>query len=104
MAVALGSVFRVKGGMALGSVASNAARALLAAGCVMTGVHHIWVLHALTLLANASGLAFIPHVSVRALSISTCHHSQACYHLPYTDPVPKAPLCAISWSRLVQMM
>ena len=67
LALALGCVYRSKGGMALQGAVGLAANTLLAVARGSSGSTLLWLLHALWLLANAAGLAFIPNVKVRAM-------------------------------------
>ena len=57
-------MFRAKGGIALQGGVPVMAETLLAVARSSQGVTVLWVLHGLWLLANAAGLAFVPHVQV----------------------------------------
>ena len=61
-ALALGSIYRSKGGMALQATVAQVSRTLLAVADISSGMTSLWLTHALTLVANAAGLSFIPHV------------------------------------------
>ena len=64
LALAIGCVYRSKGGIALQGAVPKAAETLLAVARGSSGQTHIWLLHALWLLAEAAGLALMPHVKV----------------------------------------
>lgn len=63
--MALGCIYRSKGGIALRALVGHVAGTLLAVAKASSGVTHVWLLHALWLLANSAGLLFIPNVKVR---------------------------------------
>lgn len=62
LALALGCVYRSKGGIALQASVGRTAGSLLAVARSSSGPTLAWLLHALWLLANAAGLALLPHV------------------------------------------
>ena len=76
LAVAVGSVVRSKGGIALQSTLSLTAGTLLAAAQVCPGPAQLWLLHGMWLIVNSAGPAFLPHVSVGTLFL-TIHLSDA---------------------------
>ena len=63
-ALALGCIYRSKGGMALQATISHVSQTLLAVAEVSSGLTSLWLTHALTFVATAAGLSFIPHVKV----------------------------------------
>lgn len=63
-ALAIGCIYRSKGGIALLGVVGHAAETLIAVARASSGISHIWLLHSLWLVANAAGLSFIPNVKV----------------------------------------
>ena len=66
LALAAGSMYRSKGGIALQAAVPVTVQTLLALGrSLPPGQFHLWYLHGLWLVANAAGLAFVPHVKVR---------------------------------------
>ena len=69
LALAAGTIHRTKGGMAMRSSVGLTVNTLLAVGRASASpVLHMWIAHALWLVANAAGLSFVPHVQVRAVS------------------------------------
>ena len=67
LALAAGTIHRTKGGMAMRSSVGLTVNTLLAVGRASASpVLHMWIAHALWLVANAAGLSFVPHVQVRA--------------------------------------
>lgn len=66
-ALAIGCIYRSKGGIALLGTVSHAAETLIAVARASSGVSHVWLLHSLWLVANAAGLSFIPDVKVCCL-------------------------------------
>ena len=67
LAVAVGSIVRSKGGIALQSTLNLTAGTLLAAAQVCPGPAQLWLLHGMWLIINSAGPAFLLHVSVRTL-------------------------------------
>ncbi len=65
LAVAVGSIVRSKGGIALQSTLNLTAGTLLAAAQVCPGPAQLWLLHGTWLIVNSAGPAFLPHVTVR---------------------------------------
>ena len=65
LALAAGTIHRTKGGMAMRSSVGLTVNTLLAVGRASASpVLHMWIVHALWLVANAAGLSFVPHVQV----------------------------------------
>ena len=64
LAVAVGSIVRSKGGIALQSALNLTAETLLAAAQVCPGPAQLWLLHGMWLIVNSAGPAFLPHVTV----------------------------------------
>ena len=62
--MAVGSIVRSKGGIALQSTLNLTAGTLLAAAQVCPGPAQLWLLHGMWLIVNSAGPAFLPHVSV----------------------------------------
>ena len=68
LAVAVGSIVRSKGGIALQSTLNLTAGTLLAAAQLCPGPAQLWLLHGMWLIVNSAGPAFLPHVTVRVLA------------------------------------
>lgn len=64
MALAIGCVYRSKGGIALQSAVDLTAQTLMAVARSSPGSVQLWIVHGLWLVANAAGLSFLPHVGV----------------------------------------
>lgn len=65
LALSLGAIYRMKGGMALLSTIGLAVDTLIAVGQASANpMLHMWVTHGLWLIANAAGLSYVPHVQV----------------------------------------
>eukprot|EP00884_Botryococcus_braunii_P001693 jgi/Botrbrau1/11524/Bobra.0393s0003.2 len=62
LALAVGCIYRSKGGIALQSAVELTAQTLMAVARSCPGSVQLWVVHGLWLVANAAGLAFLPHV------------------------------------------
>ncbi len=67
-ALAIGCIYRSKGGIALLGTVNHAAQTLLAVARASSGSSHVWLLHSLWLVANAAGLSFMPNVTVSCSS------------------------------------
>ena len=73
LAVAVGSIVRSKGGIALQSTLNLTAGTLLAAAQVCPGPAQLWLLHGMWLVVNSAGPAFLPHVSVGPCHLTLKH-------------------------------
>lgn len=62
LALGLGCIFRLKGGMSTQSMIPPTVDALFSLMKSPAADVHFWALHGLLLLANAAGLAYVPHV------------------------------------------
>ena len=71
LAVAVGSIVRSKGGIALQSTLNLTAGTLLAAAQLCPGPAQLWLLHGMWLIVNSAGPAFLPHVTVRVLAAAS---------------------------------
>lgn len=94
-ALALGCIYRSKGGMALQATVSHVSHSLLAVAEVSTGLTCLWLTHALTLVAIAAGLTFIPHVTVKHCPLKSWPLKQglvlACSCTPFSSLNVKMP-------------
>lgn len=64
MALAVGCIYRSKGGMSLQLEVANAVATLTAVSQACKGAVQLWILHGLCLTANAAGLAYVPYCKV----------------------------------------
>ena len=64
LALAVGSIYRSKGGMSLQLGVANAVATLTAVSQACRGAVQLWILHGLCLTANAAGLAYVPYCKV----------------------------------------
>lgn len=64
MALAVGCIYRSKGGMSLQLGVANAVATLTAVSQACKGLVQLWILHGLCLTANAAGLAYVPYCKV----------------------------------------
>jgi hypothetical protein len=63
LALSVGSVARAVGGLSLQPALAVATGTLVAVAGATDASASLWILHAMLLLANAAGLAFVPHLS-----------------------------------------
>lgn len=70
-ALAIGCVYRSKGGIALLGMVNYVAETLIAVARASSGISHIWLLHSLWLVATSAGLSFMPNVKACHLLFST---------------------------------
>lgn len=63
-ALAIGCIYRSKGGIALLGMVGYVTETLIAVARASAGISHVWLLHSLWLVANAAGLSFMPNVKV----------------------------------------
>ena len=64
LALAVGCIYRSKGGMSLQTGVANAVASLTAVSQACKGAVQLWILHGLCLTANAAGLAYVPYCKV----------------------------------------
>lgn len=64
LALAVGCIYRSKGGMSLQLGVANAVASLTAVSQACKGAVQLWILHGLCLTANAAGLAYVPYCKV----------------------------------------
>lgn len=64
LALAVGCIYRSKGGMSLQLGVANAVASLTAVSQACKGAVQLWILHGLCLTANSAGLAYVPYCKV----------------------------------------
>ncbi|KAL0055345.1 hypothetical protein WJX82_010851 [Trebouxia sp. C0006] len=82
LALAVGCIYRSKGGMSLQLGVANAVASLTAVSQACKGAVQLWILHGLCLTANAAGLAYVPYCKGSLAVATQMLMSEEAYAVP----------------------